>query len=206
MKTLPLLVSLLFAALLFPQPAQADETIPAWVDQKYLLRHAEMMHKVRTLIIPKVDWKNVPFRTALEDIAYKSRLADPTHQGIHFMVDPRITHMAVLPVTYQGENKPLFEILKQLGSFGITDSDVYFEYNGGEGISSRAFYVPTGFFKIPAGNESNGAPDKYDVRDQLSAKGVKFSPGATAIYDPQIEKLCVIGKDSIEQVDELLNP
>jgi hypothetical protein len=176
--------------------ARGNEAIPAWVDQKYLARHAEMMHKVRTLIIPKVDWSNLPLRAAIEDIAYKCQLADPTHQGIHFVIDHRITPMTAARVTYQGENIPLLEILKEMGDFSVTDEDVYL-FDAGEGMVIHTFYVPTSFFSTQSGS---------DAQHQLMAKGVRFPAGETASYNPDTKKLVVRGTRSVEEVDELLNP
>jgi hypothetical protein len=209
MNAVRLLVALLVAASLFSTFARAiDELITAEVDQKYVQHHAELMHKVRSLIIPKVDWKDVTFRQALKDIAPMCQAADPTHQGIHFTLDPTIARrQSLYRVTYKGENKPLIEILRQLGKFRVTGGDVHFFYDSGKGGDWEVFYVPPNYFKIGSENAVKGVPGVYGVASQLAAKGAELPAGATALYFPDREKLSVGGSyEIVESVDELLNP
>src|ERR1700723_167543 len=110
----------LFAASFCFAKASDDATESSWLQKDYLRHHAEMMHKVRTLIIPEVDWESISFRQALEDLAFKCQRADPTYQGIHFIVDHTWKTATHLSVTYHGKDRPLIEILRQLGKFRIT--------------------------------------------------------------------------------------
>ncbi len=51
--------------------ASDDVAEPRWLQRDYLTHHAEMMHKVRTLIISEINWDKGSFRPAMEDLAFK---------------------------------------------------------------------------------------------------------------------------------------
>jgi len=185
---------------------------PRWLQKDYLTHHAEMMHKVRTLVIPEITWEKVSFRQALQDLAFKCQRADPTHQGIHFIVDRSWNNSFHLPVTYHGKDQPVIEILRQLGKFWITDGDVCFFNDGGEGLMVSTFCVPPGYLGLHAPILVTNRPDTLEMRTVdaqglLAAKGVHFSSGESAVYLPTQSKLIVRGSyETIEDVDELLNP
>jgi hypothetical protein len=207
-----LFVICLFAASLCFAKASDDATEPRWLQKDYLAHHAEMMHKVRTLTIPEVDWEKVGFRQALEDLAFKCQRADPTHQGIHFIVERSWKNAFHPHLTLHGKDQPVIDILRQLGEFRITDGDVCFFDDGGEGFMVSTFCVPQGYLGLHAPMLVTDGHDTLDMRtvdarDQLAAKGVPFPAGGTAVYLTKQSKLIVRGGyETIEGVDELLNP
>jgi hypothetical protein len=205
MNAVRLLVSLVL--LLVATSAGADDNTPIWVEHNFAKQHAALMHKVRTLIIPKIDWNHLTIQQALDDLSDKCKEADPEHKGISFVGDPSLAN-APFRLAFHAENKSLLEVLKSMSyPFAIGRDDVSFYYDAGEGISRAEFYVPQNYFKTPSENASKSVPAAYDVAPQLAAKGVGLPGGSSATYIPDREKLIVVGgRDLVEAVDELLNP
>jgi len=191
--------------------ARAESPFPAWVDQAYLVHHMELMHRLHAMIIPNVAWKNVPFLDAIDDLAAKSRAADPTHQGIHFTVPLGALHHRGIgfPVSFKGENVPFLTLLKKLDdyySYEVTDEGVKFvDRHWCETIAIPTFYVTIGFFQLHAEDAIPEEPGVYDVSSQLLALGVSDSR-TTATYSPRFQRLKVVisSPRAWEEVDEAL--
>jgi general secretion pathway protein D len=71
------------------------------------------------------------------------------------------------------------------------------------GLSNRPIAAPT----TPNANAANNNSDAGDtVKEALTAKGVKFPPGASAVYTPTTGELTVVDTaDQMELVEELVN-
>jgi hypothetical protein len=192
---------------LFATIGWADDDTPHWVEHNFARQHAALMHKVRTLIIPKIDWNNLTAPEALKDLSDKCRQADPEHRGISFIGEPSLAH-APFRLVVHDDKKTLLEVLKSMPyRFTIGRSEVFFYYDAGEGISRAEFYVPLNYFKTASESATKETPAAYNVAPQLAAKGVGLPAGASATYLPNREKLIVVGGwEIVEAVDELLNP
>jgi hypothetical protein len=172
------------------------------------------MHRLHALVIPEVNWNNVSFFDALDDLAAKCRAADPTHQGIHFIVPLGTLHRRTggFPVTFKGENVPLLTLLKKLAnyySYEVTDEDVKFvNLNWCETVGILTFFVPTGYFQLHPEDAISEEPGTYDVTSQVRASGVACDSRIFAWYSPKLQKLKVRASspEAWQDVDETLYP
>ena len=171
-----------------------------------IVNHAKLLHKLRTIIIPKFVINKATYREALQILTKESIKADPEHRGIglasHFNPDdvyPRITLSL--------ENVSVKEILSHLLAYGVGDSVVSVWHDSGEGLSSRTFVLPRGCFLLGPSKPGDAQQREYDLRDQLAKRGVRFPPGTSAIYTPERRELKIVNSwQEVNLVDEILNP
>ena len=197
-----------FGLLLIAANAPADDETPHWVEHNFARQHAALMHKVRTLKIPKIDWNDVTARQALSELSDKCKEADPEHKGISFVGEPSFADAPPFRLTVHAKNKSLLDVLKSMKyPFSVGRDSISLYYESGEGLCQAHFYVPIGYFKPPPEYAEKTDTTAYDVAPQLAARGVHFPSGSSAIYSPGREELFVKGgSDVVEAVDEALNP
>jgi hypothetical protein len=76
-----------------------------------------------------------------------------------------------------------------------------------DGLWKEAFTVTANFFQIkPEKLMGDPKQEVYNVKDQLIAKGVLFTPGRSAVYLPVKKELIVVNdSEQLELIEELLN-
>jgi general secretion pathway protein D len=162
------------------------------------------------------------------------RLDEPDHKGVNFIIQPEASSSAK-PISLTLNNVPLGEALRyvcQLAGvkYKVQDyaiSIVPFSLDT-EDLTSRTFIVQPSFVAPPSAatttggagssafgnarpitpitpaNATLGAGDT--VRAALEAKGIKFPPGASAVYTAANQQLTVVDTaDQMELIEELAN-
>ncbi len=155
------------------------------------------------MIFDKIELKNATIDEATRLLTKESRQSDPQHQGIRFVVrasSPRPPASITMDVQNASLKTVLKQIQQQTGyAYTVGDKAVSMWYDNGEGLTRRTFTVPNGFFEITAG------PSPYDVKPQLTAKGIHFPVGMSAQYQPDQRQLIVTASpDQLEDIDDLL--
>jgi general secretion pathway protein D len=184
-------------------------------------------------IFLSLDFNNATIEEATNFLSIESKRLDPEHKGVNFVIQPEASTTAK-PVSITLNNVPLGEALRyvcqlanvkyKVQEFAI--SIVPFSQNTDD-LISRIFIVQPNFVAAPsAGGTIESATSVLTgirpiappagatreegggdtVRAALIAKGVKFPPGASAVYTPTTGQLTVVDTaDQMELLEELVN-
>lgn len=168
-----------------------------------------LWHKLKTISIKKVDWKNVPTSEVMSSLRVQMQMADSDHGNVKFTLSPRggrYPHPKT--ISLRMENASVLEIMKKLPLiFTVGDNEVLFQYSDGDGIWQVTRIVPSEFIKVKSAQRISGSHGQYDVAQQLQAKGMTFVPAGAVRYDPLTNLLVLTGSwEMVEELDELLNP
>ncbi len=180
-----------------------------------------------------LDFTNATIEEATNYLSIKSKeLDEQGHKGVNFIIQPLASSTAK-PITLTLNNVPLEDALRyvcQLANvkYKVEDyaiSIVPFNENTDD-LISRKFNVQPSFVVPPSTNTTvtsitaalnrpvpGATPTTPDtdtstdpVIEALEAKGVKFPPGASAVYTPNTGELTVVNTaDQMELIEELVN-
>jgi general secretion pathway protein D len=210
-----------------------ETTITAQESQPSLVRatNFDIDQKLKSIFISP-DFTNVSIEQATNFLYTESkRLDEPTHKGIPFIIQPDASTSAK-PISLTLNNVPVGEALRyicQLANvkYKIQDyaiSIVPFTQNTDD-LISRVFIVQPSFVTntvTPDTTDQNGGDAARrpvapvtpvqpvqggdTTQAALEAKGVKFPPGASAVYTPTTGALTVVDTaDQMELIEELVN-
>jgi general secretion pathway protein D len=213
-----------------------ETTITAQEPQESLVRatNFDIDQKLKSIFISP-DFTNVSIEQATNFLYTESkRLDEPTHKGIPFIIQPDASTTAK-PISLTLNNVPVGEALRyvcQLANvkYKVQDyaiSIVPFTASTDD-LISRTFIVQPSFVSnatspTDTGDNSYGAsgasrrpvnpigapkaPVGADTTQAaLESKGVKFPPGASAVYTPTTGALTVVDTaDQMELIEELVN-
>ncbi len=182
-------------------------------------------------IFLSLDFTNATIEEATNFLSIKSKeLDEPNHKGVNFIIQPEASTTAK-PITLTLNNVPLDEALRyvcQLANvkYKVQDyaiSIVPFNQNTDD-LISRNFNVQPNFVvppsttttvtsltlarPVPGATPTTPTSDTPTdpVLEALEAKGVKFPPGASAVYTPSTGQLTVVNTaDQMELIEELVN-
>ncbi len=187
-------------------------------------------------IFLSLDFNNATIEEATNFLSIESKRLDPDHKGVNFIIQPEASSTAkAVSITLNnvplGE---ALRYVCQLANvkFKVQDyaiSIVPFSQSTDD-LISRTFNVQPNFVAPPTATgtidsatsaltgtrpiattpDTNATPSDTDsgdiVRQALIAKGVKFPPGASAVYTPTTGQLTVVDTaDQMELVEELVN-
>jgi general secretion pathway protein D len=191
--------------------------------------------KLKSIFVT-LDFTDVSIEQATNYLYTESkRLDEPTHKGIPFIIQPDASSTAK-PISLTLNNVPVGEALRyvcQLADvkYKVQDyavSIVPFTASTDD-LISRVFIVPPSFVQPPEASSTDttgalggtnpnirpvapvvtAAPtggDSDSVQSVLEAKGVKFPPGASAVYTPTTNALTIVDSaDQMELIEELVN-
>jgi general secretion pathway protein D len=196
----------------------------------------DLDQKLRSIFIPALNFTNgASIEEATSFLFSESkRLDEPTHKGIPFIIEPDASASAK-PITLSLNNVPVGEALRyicQLANvkYKVQDYAVSIvPFNAStDDLISRIFIVPPTFVAPPeqgtdtAGTGGSTNPNLRPVtplpigggagstaastQSVLEAKGVKFPPGASAVYTASTNTLTVVNTaDQMELIEELVN-
>jgi general secretion pathway protein D len=189
--------------------------------------------KLSSIFLPGVDFTGASIEDATGFLSSESKRLDPEHKGVNFIIQPEASTSAK-PITLTLTNVPLGEALRYICQLaGVKDkiedyaiSIVPFNANTDD-LISRTFNVQPSFVAPPPDNTTpnpnaggaagrpinpNLAPAATTegggdtVLAALEAKGVKFPPGASAVYTPTTGQLTVVDTaDQMDLLEELVN-
>jgi len=186
-------------------------------------------------IFLSLDFNNATIEEATNFLSIESARLDPEHKGVNFVIEPAASTSAK-PVSLTLNNVPLGEALRyvcQLANvkYKVQDyaiSIVPFSQSTDD-LISRTFIVQPNFVAPPAAageipsatsalegrpvaapteasTSTEEAGNGDTVQQALIAKGVKFPPGASAVYTPVSGQLTVVDTaDQMELLEELVN-
>ena len=182
-----------------------------------------------------LDFNNATIEEATNFLSVESSRLDPDHKGVNFVIEP-LASTTAKPVTLTLNNVPLGEALRyvcQLANVKYKVQDYAISIvpftQSTDDLVSRTFIVQPNFVAPPAaagainsatdttlggrpiaaptdttsGTDENGGDL---VRQALIAKGIKFPPGASAVYTPVTGQLTIVNTaDQMELLEELVN-
>ena len=187
--------------------------------------------KLKSIIIPSIEFSDTPLREALDFIRDKSveldvTETDPAKKGINIIL--QASGIGDTPITLRLSNVPLSEALRYVVSLAqlkykvdphavavvpisTPDSDLY----------THAYIVPPNFLSIGAAGGDGGAADPFaaaanepksrgtlrrrkTAKEVLEEAGITFGPGASVVYDPKTSRIIVRNtQDQMELVEAL---
>lgn len=213
-----------------------DETTDAQEDQPILSRSTNFGIDQRlTSIFVSLNFDNATIESATSFLSSESKRLDPDHKGVNFIIQPEASSTAK-PISLTLNNVPLEVALRyvcQLANvkYKVQDyaiSIIPFSSDTSD-LIQRTFNVSPSFVAPPpessigtvttafaagggrpvpaptAGTNPDATPGD-PVREALEAKGVKFPPGASAVYTSSTGQLTIVNTaDQMELIEELVN-
>ncbi len=188
----------------------------------------KIVQKLRSLIVPKVDFSGASFEEVIEFLRVRSRDLDPEGRGIDFVLSlPPETSSRLIDLSLT--NIPLEELVrysaeKAGAAFKIEEFAVKFvsltEQSGD--LILKTYRVPPGFIETapaeaaPAANDpfASNAPAaaggisirRLSAKEFLESRGVSFPEGAMASYNAATNRLIVrntaAGHDIVDMLVE----
>jgi general secretion pathway protein D len=174
----------------------------------------KIVQKMRTAIVPKVDFSGASFEEIIEFLRVRSRDLDPEGKGVDFVLSlpPEILSRSIdLSLT----SVPLEELVRYVAekagaTYKVDEFAVKFVSLSDESTEFlvRTYQVPPGFIETAASNQPAAAPvdpfaanagqggggmalKRLTAREFLEARGVSFPEGATASYSTGTNRLVV---------------
>jgi hypothetical protein len=167
-----------------------------------------IVHKVRTLKIGDIDLKDATLSETIEFLRQQSRIHDPIHQGINFVILGDQPELESIKVNASIKLATVADVPDRIPMIGFTIGDfvVGLRIESGDGLYVRTFDIPDNALAINPSMLVDKDKRTYDVSPLFEAKGVRFSPGASAIYSLRDRKLKVVSGDpeQIIRIDELM--
>ena len=183
-----------------------------------------LQEKLRTLILPEVEFAETPLREALVYLTNRSRQLDPSGKGVNIVLRAREESAGSKPVTFTLRGAPLEIVIDYVGrmvgmDYRVDDFAVTLVPTGD--LSTTALILKT--YRVPPGFLSEGAlPDQSSptndpfaspsdkgksqtLQPRLSAKefleknGVTFPPGGAAQFNAESSTLMV--RNTQDQLD-----
>jgi general secretion pathway protein D len=173
----------------------------------------KIVQKMRTAIVPKVDFSGASFEEIIEFLRVRSRDLDPEGKGVDFVLSlpPEILTRSIdLSLT----SVPLEELVRYVAekagaTYKVDEFAVKFVSLSDESTEFlvRTYQVPPGFIETASSNQPAAAPadpfaanagqgggmslKRLTAREFLEARGVSFPEGATASYSTGTNRLVV---------------
>jgi len=188
----------------------------------------KIVQRMRTSIVPKVDFSGASFEEIIEFLRVRSRDLDPEGKGVDFVLSlpPEIlTRTIDLSLT----SVPLEELVRYVAekagaTYKVDEFAVKFVSLSDESteLLIRTYQVPPGFIETSASTQPAAAPAdpfaaaaptgggmslrRLTAREFLEARGVSFPEGATASYSTSTNRLVVRNTvKNLEIVDLLVD-
>lgn len=187
----------------------------------------KIVQKLRTMIVPKVDFAGASLQEVVEFLRVRSRDLDPTGKGVDFVLNlPPETSGATIDLAVT--NMPMEEVVRYCAdkvgaAFKVDEFAVKFVSltESSTEFFVRSYRVPPGFIEsapaaaaaAPADPFAAGATPaggaaairRLTAREFLQARGVAFPDGATANYSLSSNLLVVRNTASnLEMVESLV--
>lgn len=194
-----------------------------------------ILDKLRTMIVPKVDFNGATLEEVIEYLRVRSRDLDPKGRGVDFVVNLPAESSAKL-VTLFIEQVPMEDVIRYAtekagASFRVEDRAVTIISltENSTQLIPKTYRVPPNFIQTsvvgdqPAGNAAPADPfaaakpgaggaapglvvRRMGAREFLESRGVTFKEGATAVYVPATNTLFVRNTpDNLAIVDMLVD-
>ena len=158
--------------------------------------------KLKSIILPSVEFEETPLHVALDFLSSKSAELDamtegPAEKGIRFSVG---SVGADTPITLRLSNVPLIEAVRYTASL----AQLKFKIEPGRVVvlplSAPGAELQTLVVEVPPNALSNGLDSPPSTaRDLLERAGVIFPEGAGAAYNPATQRLAV--KNTADQLE-----
>lgn len=190
--------------------------------------------KLRSLVVPEVEFAETPLRDALGFLSNRSRLLDPAGQGVNIVLRAQDQSAGDRPVTMSMRNAPLGTVIEYVGRMvgmkyrvdGFAVSVVPIADLSSSDLVLKSYRVPPGFlsegtmvgesdpfggaaadpFAAPAGQAATPAlQPKLGAKEFLEKNGVSFPPGGAAQFNAQTSTLIVRNtQDQLDLVETLV--
>jgi general secretion pathway protein D len=186
-----------------------------------------IVEKLRTMILPKVDFSGASLDEVIEFLRVRSRDLDPEGKGVDFVLSlPPETAAATIDLAVT--NMPMEEVIRYCAdkvgaAFKVDEFAVKFVSltESSTEFFVRTYRVPPGFIESapaaaaaapadpfaanPAAAGGGAAIRRLSAREFLEARGVAFPEGATASYNLASNRLVVRNTASnLEMVESMV--
>lgn len=183
----------------------------------------QLEQKLKGIVIPQVDFSGADLETIRRALLALSRQydTDPAKTGVNFVVSADVVNAQ--PVNLQLKDVSLGEVVRYVGQIagvksrlsevGVTFSPLI---ETRPDLIPREFTVSPSFFKAEgsepapskrAGNEPAGESTSSGLneQDKLKELGVKFPPGAFAVYNRNTSRLRVVNNaEMLDLIGQLI--
>lgn len=184
--------------------------------------------KLKTIIIPQIDFQGASIEDAASFLSLKSRELDPEKEGVSFIVKDKAKEDAK-PFSLTLQNVPLGEALRYITNLSGVRSKVE-EFaiflvpltEPPTNMVRREFRVRADFFdtasapapgpggatptrRAPITNKTTTTDATSETKAALQSRGVEFPEGSAAIYSPGTGILTVLNtQEQIDYIEELV--
>jgi hypothetical protein len=176
-----------------------------------LIPNAAIYKRINSIIIPKIEFENAPYKEVVDFLINESKKADPEKRGVSITLKDFSNEVLLGKlVTLKMENAPLLTSIKYLTTitgtrYRIEPTAVVLSINNEptwNAIQTRSFEISVDAVQKAMKTPS---PDKTQVRAFFKEYGIDFPVGTGSGYDGGRGKLFVIhDRDILDQIDRLL--
>lgn len=168
-------------------------------DGKTMRAKENLTQKLRTLMIPMVDFESTGLNEIVEFLRIRSRELDPARKGISIVVNAS-PELLEKPLSLRMSSVPLEEVLLQAtrlvgATYRVDEHAVIITslQDKQEALISRQYRVPPDFLQTtPVAAAGGGLQSgRVGAQELLQQRGVPFPVGATASYIPATNVLFV---------------
>ncbi|MDQ3625177.1 MAG: hypothetical protein M3463_22315, partial [Verrucomicrobiota bacterium] len=170
-------------------------------------RDGRLRAQLERIVIPRVDFRDVSLREAIEFLRGKAAELDPELSGLTIISRPDHAAAEQARITLTMTNVPFSEVVKYVAKLAgmkvqIESAAVVFvPFGTSDSLLVRAFPLSNeGFKRLAAGTSG-------DIKETLEQQGVAFPPGASAVYLARGGRLLVRNTDeNLNVVQRLVQP
>lgn len=188
----------------------------------------QLEQKMKEIVIPQIDFTGLDLETVRRALVTLSRQYDKDNRGVNFVVSTEVS--SPQPVNLKLRDVSLLEVVRyvaqiagvktRLSEIGVTFAPIV---ETRPDLISREFTVSPSFFKGTAGSsgaESSGSAPRGAVggidavaaggtgqneQAKLEELGVKFPPGAFAVYNRSTSRLRVVNNaEMLDLISQLI--
>lgn len=173
----------------------------------------EMQERARNIVIPKIDFEEVPLPDAVTELEEQARVQDPENAEFSIAIEESVREeLGINTITLRLSNVPLTEALRY--TTNLAGATYRFTKTGVEVVSltppdkelhTNQYAVPP-TFNLPPANDPFAATPASDAltprpsaRQVLEQAGISFPPGSSAIFNPSTSMLIV--RNSTDQLE-----
>ena len=153
----------------------------------------QIRKKLQSIIIPTLEFQEVPLSDGLEFLNAKCGQLDPSSQGVDFIIAKGVQKNA--PITLRLSNVPAFEALRYISELAGARVTIEAHAVVVHPVSNELFME---VFQL-----KEGIKEGQSAKQVLEDAGVQFPPGAAAIFNPANSQLIIRNtEENLQRVEE----
>lgn len=183
----------------------SDPPVVLWGDLGNEKRYREIHDSLDLIVIPEVNWSDIPFGDALDQLISWVHVSNPSAEEIRIKIDERVPKET--PISLKLKNVPASEVFRYLSVLNQAKYQIH-----GEGrIDIVPISVPDtpqeGWFSVDPVFFNGIDPTKpEEIRAMFALMGIEVAPSETIEFFPNRKLLKVYSSpDNLDLIDSYIS-